>query len=331
MKSLNLKPYGKNEISFYLAVEEYLLSTCQEDVFFLWDLQKSIIIGRNQLLAAEVNVDYANKLGAKIYRRPSGGGAIFADEGCFMFSFVSKVISKEEAFKKYLDLMVNALRELELDVTFSGRNDLMFMGKKFSGNAYYQNKNGSVLHGTFLFGTNLENLVRSITPDNEKLISKGIKSVSERVINIGEHITMAQDELMDYLLTKISNDEEMLFLSELDYQKIKQLEKKYKEPSWVFGQDPPFTFKNEKRFPWGKIAVYIDVKKNKVISLDIKGDFLLVEDLEEFKKAFIGKDFTYQAFQTVLLKNHIDKYIMNSTNDQFLHFVFEEENDGEHS
>ena len=331
MKSLNLKSYGKNEISFYLAVEEYLLNSCQEDVFFLWDLSKSIIIGRNQLLAAEVNLDYANKLGAKIYRRPSGGGAIFADEGCFMFSFVSKTIDKEEAFKKYLDLMVDALKELNLDVYFSGRNDLMFMGKKFSGNAYYQNKNGSVLHGTFLFDTNLEHLVRAITPDNEKLISKGIKSVSERVINIGEYLTMTQSELMEYLLTKISENKKMFCLSESDYQQIKQLEKKYKEPFWIYGQDPPFTFQSEKRFPWGKIAVYIDVKKNKVRSLDIRGDFLIVSDLEEFKKAFIGKDFTYQAFQTVLLKNSIDEYIMNSTNNQFLHFIFEEGNYGEHS
>ncbi|MDD4056025.1 MAG: lipoate--protein ligase [Bacilli bacterium] len=331
MKSLNLKPYGKNEISFYLAVEEYLLSTCQEDVFFLWDLQKSIIIGRNQLLAAEVNVDYANKLEVKIYRRPSGGGAIFADEGCFMFSFVSKVVSKAEAFKKYLDLMVNAFKKLGLEVYFSGRNDLMFREKKFSGNAYYQNENGSVLHGTFLFATNLEDLVKAITPDNEKLISKGIKSVYERVINIGEHLSMTQSELMDYLLEKISESEKMFFLSELDYQKIKQLEKKYKEPSWIYGQDPPFTFQNENRFPWGKITIYIDVKKNKVTNLDIKGDFLLVEDLEEFKKAFIGEEFTCQAFTKILEKKSIDEYIMNSTNEQFLNLIFEEEFCGKHS
>ena len=49
MKALNLQAYGKNEISFYLAVEEYLLNTFHEDVFFLWDLVPSIIIGRHQL------------------------------------------------------------------------------------------------------------------------------------------------------------------------------------------------------------------------------------------------------------------------------------------
>lgn len=331
MKSLILKPYGKNEISFYLAVEEYMLNTCQEDVFFLWNLQKSIIIGRNQLLAAEVNVAYANKIKAKIYRRPSGGGAIFADEGCFMFSFVSKVVSKAEAFKKYLDLMVNALKKLGLEVYFSGRNDLMFREKKFSGNAYYQNENGSVLHGTFLFATNLEDLVKAITPDNEKLISKGIKSVYERVINIGQYLTITQSQLMDYLLAEIDENQEAMFLTEQDYHQIKELENKYKMKSWIYGQDPPFTFRNEKRFPWGKVTIYINIKKSKVVSLDIKGDFLLVEDLEELKKAFIGEEFTYQAFTRILEKKNINEYIMNSTNEQFLRLIFEEEYCGKHS
>ena len=331
MKSLTLKSYGKNEISFYLAVEEYLLNTCQEDVFFLWDLSKSIIIGRNQLLAAEVNVDFATKIGANIYRRPSGGGAIFADEGCFMFSFISRIISKEEAFKKYLDLIVNSLKKLGLDVYFSGRNDLMFQGKKFSGNAYYQNKNGSVLHGTFLFTTNLENLVRAITPDNEKLISKGIKSVSERVINLGDYLKLSQSELMDYLLKEMAENKKMLQLSHEEFKQIKELEKKYKNPAWIYGQDPPFTYKNEKRFSWGKLIVYIDVKKNKVTHFEVAGDFLLVEDLEDFKKAFMGKEFTYQSFNGILQENNISEFIMNSTNKEFLDFIFMEEEYGKRS
>ena len=331
MKALNLQAYGKNEISFYLAVEEYLLNTFHEDVFFLWDLVPSIIIGRHQLLDAEVNVAYANKINAKIYRRPSGGGAIFADEGCFMFSFVSKTISQEAAFKKYLALIVAALKKLDLDVYFSGRNDLMFKGKKFSGNAYYQNAQGSVLHGTFLFQTNLADLVKAITPDNEKLISKGIKSVSERVINIGDYLKISQGELMAYLVKEISNNQAENLLTKEDYCQIKVLEKKYLQAEWIIGKNPPYTFKNEKRFSWGKITIFIDIKQNKVLKLDVKGDFLIAEDLEKFTRCFNGVDFTSENFVNILEKENINKYIMNSSNEQFLNLIFEEECCGKRS
>ncbi|MDD3170927.1 MAG: lipoate--protein ligase [Bacilli bacterium] len=323
MKSLILKQYGKNEISFYLAVEEYLLDRYQEDIFFLWDLNKSIIIGRNQLIDAEVNVKFVREIGAKIYRRPSGGGAIFADEGCFMFTFVSKTISKEEAFKKYLALMVKALQKMGIDAYFSGRNDLMFKEKKFSGNAYYQTEKGSILHGTFLFKTNLENLVRSITPDNEKLISKGIKSVSERVINIGDYTNISQEQLMDSLLEEMSQDK--IYLDEDEYQKIKRIEKKYLSDEWIIGENPPYTFKNEKRFPFGKLMVYIDVKKKRINKITFKGDFLILDNLELFSQAFIGEEFCLKNIKKVLSENDISKYIMNSNNEQFLSLIFEEE------
>ena len=51
----------------------------------LVDIDKSIIIGKNQLLEGEVNINFTKKNSIPIYRRPSGGGAIYADNGCFMY------------------------------------------------------------------------------------------------------------------------------------------------------------------------------------------------------------------------------------------------------
>jgi len=48
VKVIDLKALGKNRISFYLALEEYLLGDLTEDLFFLWDIPSSIVIGRNQ-------------------------------------------------------------------------------------------------------------------------------------------------------------------------------------------------------------------------------------------------------------------------------------------
>ena len=56
MKVIDLRKYGQNEISFYLALEELIVENFEEDVFFLWDIASSIVIGRHQLINSEVNL-----------------------------------------------------------------------------------------------------------------------------------------------------------------------------------------------------------------------------------------------------------------------------------
>ena len=117
MKVIDLRKYGQNEISFYLALEELIVENFEEDVFFLWDIASSIVIGRHQLINSEVNLAFTKKHNIKIYRRPSGGGAIFADEGCFMYTFVVSE-HNDSIYQKTLPLLMNVLRKLGLDVTF---------------------------------------------------------------------------------------------------------------------------------------------------------------------------------------------------------------------
>ena len=188
MKTLDLTKYGRQTVSFYLALERYLLNSaewCDKDLFFIWDIFPAIVCGKHQLIEAEVNMEHVRKIGVPIYRRHSGGGTIFADEGCFMFTFIKREGKRDDVFRNCLSAVVDAFGEIGLETELSGRNDLIFKEKKFSGNAYYRNDNGSILHGTLLYKTDLEQLVRTITPDNEKLISKGIESVRQRVINVG--------------------------------------------------------------------------------------------------------------------------------------------------
>lgn len=327
MKVINLERFKKSKISFYLALEEYVLSSKKftDDVFFLWDIDKSIIIGKNQLIYSEVNEQYATKMGINIYRRPSGGGAIYADDGCFMFSFIikNKVVNKEQTFKTYLTTIINALNKINIKAYFSGRNDLLVDGKKFSGNAYYKNINGEVLHGTFMYNTSIEEMVKCITPDSSKLLSKGIASVSSRVTNICEYTTLSKEELMIYLMNSINN--EFMDLSKIDITKIKEIESKYLAREWIYLNNPPYTFKNMKRFSWGKVEVFIVIKKDKVKNIDIKGDFFELKDLKEILNSLKNVSFTRNKFKEILDKQNINEYILNGVNEDLLDLIFEEE------
>lgn len=326
MKTIYFLNSEINKISYYLAIEDYFLNYTNEEVFFIWNIDKSIIIGKNQLLEGEVNINFTKKNSIPIYRRPSGGGAIYADNGCFMFSFISRNINKDEVYKSKLTMIVEALKKIGIDAYFSGRNDLMFKEKKFSGNAFYSNEKGSVLHGTFLFDTNLSDLVRSITPDNEKLISKGIKSVSERVINLKEYSKFSKIEMIEYLNDEMSK--EKIYLSNDDIIKIKEIEKKYLDDNWIYKNNPPYTYFDKERFSYGKIELYIDIYKNKVKNFSITGDFFEVKNLNEFLDAFKGIEFSKKSFEEILNNINIGNYILNSKNDDLIKMIFKEEDCG---
>ena len=320
MNFVDLHTYGQNKVSFYLALEQYRLPQIEKDEFFLWDIPPSLIIGRNQLLRAEINLDFATKEKIEIFRRPSGGGAVFADEGCFMYTFLTKEKNKEMVYRRCLDKFLLALKALNLDVYFSGRNDLMFQNKKFSGTAFMQTKDGSILHGTFLYDTNLEMLVSALMVDGEKIASKGIKSVAERVVNLKPYLPFDKAALMNYLGTYLG--ENKTSLAQADFQHVKEIEKKYLSTDWIWGKDPKFSFQNRKRYPFGLLEVFILAKNNRIKEINLQGDFFHKKPLETFYQHFLGQSFTKEALMEVLSNHPISEYIENANNNDLLELIF---------
>src|SRR5690554_3839403 len=188
------KNEGKLTPFFYFALEQYILQELLKDdevYFFTWNIE-GIVVGRNQVIENEVNQQYVKDNNISIFRRPTGGGAVYADPGNTMFSIIAKRKSKNFTFKEYLQPLIDSLNKLGLNLHFSGRNDILKDDKKVSGIAFLQNKYGLIMHGTLLYDTNLETMVRALTPSDEKLVSKGVESVRSRVLNLVNHLDIPQ-------------------------------------------------------------------------------------------------------------------------------------------
>jgi lipoic acid synthetase/lipoate-protein ligase A len=74
-------------------------------------------------------------------------------------------------------------------------NDVMIGDRKVSGTASYHLPGRTIVHGTLLYDTNMEHMLHAITPTAEKLASKGIQSVHQRITLLKDHTTLSLEEV----------------------------------------------------------------------------------------------------------------------------------------
>ncbi|MDV3166370.1 MAG: lipoate--protein ligase ['Waltheria sp.' little leaf phytoplasma] len=313
------KPY------FYYALEEYILNNFlkydDEIYFFFWTM-KGIVIGRNQIIENEINLEFIKKNKIEFFRRPSGGGCVYNDFNTPIFSFIFKNTFLDFSFKRYLNFIIQAFNNLGISLYFGGRNDILFKGKKVSGNAFWKNKNGIVMHGTLLYQCDIDTMIRCITPNNQKLISKGINSVRSRVLNLKDYLPdMTQEILVNYLEKFLKKQE--LILTEKDLVAINKLAIKYNSFKWLFNH-PMYSKNLQYRFGWGEIKVFLELEDGYIRKMELCGDFFHIqENLEKFCSFFENVLFRTEDIQKVLQNVNINNYILNASNQDFL-FLLEQ-------
>ena len=205
MKYLKLPGNEVRRLVFYLAMEEHAAHMLKsdeslEELFFMWRVRPTVIFGRNQLIDSEVNVAYCKEHDIEYYRRKSGGGCVYADMDNIMFSYITCSDDVTTTFSHYTHAVVEMLRGLGLNASDNSRNDIMVDGKKVSGNAFYHLPGVSIVHGTMLYDTNMENMLKAITPSSAKLDSKGVKSVQSHITTLNQHLTMSIKEFCAQVL-----------------------------------------------------------------------------------------------------------------------------------
>ena len=90
-------------MSFYLAMEAYVSQHMgdEDDCFFMWQVEPTVIYGRNQVVENEVNVAYCREHAIDVVQRKSGGGCVYADKDNLMLSYVTKDENVGFAFNRF--------------------------------------------------------------------------------------------------------------------------------------------------------------------------------------------------------------------------------------
>ena len=226
MKYIALPDEKERRLSFYLAMEEWVARRLDEpECFFMWQVAPTVIFGRNQVMENEVNVDYCHEKGIQMFRRKSGGGCVYADKGNVMLSYVCDGDNVGFTFNKFINMLLLVLRRMGVEATSTSHNDVMIGERKVSGTAFYHLLGRNIVHSTFLYDTDMENMLHAITPSREKLQRKGVESVRQRITLLKDYTDMSLEEVKSLIRTTLCVGERVLTLSEVD--EIERLEEKY--------------------------------------------------------------------------------------------------------
>lgn len=312
-----------------LAIEEYALKhlPAQQDYLLFYINEPSIIIGKNQNTAEEINADYVAKNGIHVVRRLSGGGAVYHDLGNLNFSFITDDDGNSfHNYRKFTEPVVKALRELGVEAELTGRNDIQVGERKISGNAQFSTRGRMFTHGTLLFDSQMENVASALNVNPEKFKSKGVKSVRSRVANISEFLRepMTIEQFRAHILHSIFSGKEVARyeLTEEDWAKIRQISaERYQSWDWNYGKSPAFNVQRVKRLSAGTYDVRLYVEKGIIRSASVYGDFFGLGETSEFTDKLIGVRYDREALEQVLNSLDVTYYFGPITREEWLEMV----------
>lgn len=290
---------GSEDASFNLALEYYFAAEKQlsDTVFLLWRTVPTLVVGKYQNVVQEVNKPYADAHDICIVRRMSGGGTIYSDLGGWMFTFICRGDADNIEFRQFIIPIVQAIRALGANADFNGRNDLIIDGRKFSGNAQYR-LNGSVVHhGTLMFDTDIDRMFFATSPDPDKIESKGIKSVRDRVTNIAPHLHKKMDimQFKEQLLNAIVPDSDIYVLTDADRTQIERIaDEKFRGWNNLYVHNPEFSIRRQRRFAGGKIEALVNVQRGIITDIQFYGDFFAVGDINALCNLLRGCCYRYE-------------------------------------
>lgn len=218
-------------------------------VLFFYVNERSLIIGKHQNPWMEVSYECVQRQDPPLFRRITGGGAVYHDRGNLNFSFIQRrsVFSKEGN----LELIQRALGNLGIGVSRTIRGDLYYRNWKVSGNALCYRREHVLHHGTLLIDSDLSSLQRAlgISPELRAMYrSPSVPSVGSVTANLKDFfpflsIPLVIEKVIEKLAslghTIIPLDDPYRILKEPQFQSILARQDMWE---WVFGATPTFWF-----------------------------------------------------------------------------------------
>ena len=147
-----------------LAWDEALVrAPVDRPTLLVWRAGPAVVIGRFQRADWEVDAAACARRGVRVWRRFTGGGAVYLDPGTVCAALALPAVhpgaraSIPEMYAPLLDGMVRACRSLGADASRDERT-VRIGGRKVTGIAAHRGRDVTLVHGTLLVTADLETL-----------------------------------------------------------------------------------------------------------------------------------------------------------------------------
>lgn len=290
-----------------LALEKYLTFHVPEHtcILYLWQNERTVVIGKNQNSFKECQVDRLLGEGGHLARRLSGGGAVFHDLGNLNFTFC--VRRGDYDVSRQLLVVTSALKRLGIEAVASGRNDITVHGRKVSGSAFYKKGDFCYHHGTLLVDADMEMLSRYLNVSPEKLRSNGVDSVRARVANLkefvpGQELTPA---MVCEAMTEAFQDIYGLpctpfVLPKAASEALIRARELFESEAWLYRKNIRFTRELSKRFAWGGITIRLYVSGDTILEACVDSDAMEQDIMTALEVLLPGRRFCREELWDVL-------------------------------
>ena len=290
-----------------LAMDEWFLDHLEPEdlLIYFYINQNAVIIGKNQNPWKECDLAAMERDGVQLVRRVTGGGAVYHDAGNLNFSFI--VGEGRYDVERQLNLILRAVQSFGIPCAFSGRNDLLADGRKFSGNAFCARGQIRQHHGTLLLRSDLGRLQNYLQVDPRKMKAKGVSSVRSRVCNLSD---FTQDVTIPAMLAAIRQAFEDNYGPVSDYpvtpEQVAGVVPYYEKQcswQWRLGKTPAFDLELDPRFPWGGVQLLLTLREGCVARAEVYSDAMDTELSEEIRSLLTGCRFTSEALHRALMRS----------------------------
>lgn len=306
----------KKKLPFFLAMEEFLARQHDGEYFFMWQVDPTVIFGRNQQIDAEVNLGYCREEGIQVYRRKSGGGCVYADRNNIMFSHIATSGKVATTFTHYTSAVAAMLRDLGISAEATGRNDIMIGDRKVSGYAFYNiNLPGgrrAVVHGTMLYDADLPRMMQALTPSAVKLEAKGVASVRKRVTTVREHCDITLEDFKAFARRRLCDA--TMVLTGAEVEEIRKIEQAYYDSDWIYGHRRGGRSKPVRVEGVGEFVIDLTVEPGgmqpRIRAIDLSGDFFITGDVDAaIVRPLTGCGLSAQSMNAALASSDVPSVI----------------------
>lgn len=222
-----------------LACDETLLDWCEggggEEVLRFWESPAYfVVLGYTKPWEREADTSACEQADVPILRRSTGGGTVLQGPGCLNYSLLLRIGDNEglkgitETNRTVMERHRAALESLLAEsITVRGVTDLVWRGRKFSGNAQRRRQKCLLFHGTFLLDFDLPLIEKYLRQPEQQPAYRENRPHRDFIGNLGLSAAKVKSALQSTWGAAVR-------LETMPYDEIADLAReKYADPVWT--------------------------------------------------------------------------------------------------